>query len=272
MDRYAVLGNPVKHSRSPRIHQLFAQQLGIDMEYRSIHVELGSFTDTVRHFFLAGGRGVNITVPFKQEAFQLAEVHSQRALRAEAVNTLLLGKNNLYYGDNTDGVGLLRDLKRLSFPLQGRRILLLGAGGAARGVLAPLLEAGPAEVTVVNRDAGRAALLAHAFSDLGKVRSAAYGDLSGSYPVIINATSASLSGELPPLPEHILTQGGYAYDMMYGAQPTIFMHWALQAGAAEVHDGLGMLVEQAAEAFFLWRHQRPDTAPVLAQLRAELVV
>ncbi len=150
--------------------------------------------------------------------------------------------------------------------------LFSGAGGAARGVLAPLLEAGPAEVTVVNRDAGRAALLAHAFSDLGKVRSAAYGDLSGSYPVIINATSASLSGELPPLPEHILTQGGYAYDMMYGAQPTIFMHWALQAGAAEVHDGLGMLVEQAAEAFFLWRHQRPDTAPVLAQLRTELMV
>jgi len=270
-DLYAVIGNPVAHSKSPQIHAVFAQQTGEDIEYGRLLVPLEGFSDAVKQFRAAGGRGLNVTVPFKEEGYRLATLHSERARTAEAVNTLRFDAGAIY-GDNTDGAGLVRDIRdNLGFAIAGRRILLLGAGGAARGVIAPLLAEGPKDLTIANRTLERAAVLERHFAPhFGPgVRASAYDALSGSrFDIVVNATSSSLAGPLPPLPRGVFAAGSLAYDMMYGRGLTPFLDWARGEGAALTADGLGMLIEQAAESFFVWRGVRPHTATVLASLRA----
>lgn len=275
---YAVIGNPVAHSRSPQIHTLFAAQTGIQLRYERLPAPLDGFRDTVRRFFLDGGSGLNVTVPFKLEAFDLAQTHlSARARLAGAVNTLSWRDGTLH-GCNTDGVGLVSDLRRLGARLSGGRVLLVGAGGAARGVLQPLTEAGCAEIRVVNRNAARAVeLLAslHA-SGLRTDTLLQAGGLSeaarpGGWDVVINATASSLQDEAPALPGSLYAPDALAYDMMYGARATAFMRQAHADGAARSADGLGMLVGQAAESFFIWHGVRPDSSPVLLTLRTELL-
>ncbi|MCB1942789.1 MAG: shikimate dehydrogenase [Candidatus Accumulibacter sp.] len=267
-DRYCVLGNPVGHSKSPLIHHAFAVQCRQPMSYQAILAPIDGFADSVRRFVAEGGRGANVTVPFKEQAFQLANRLSSRATVAGAVNTLLFDGDAMV-GDNTDGAGLLRDLTlNLAFPLAGRRVLLLGAGGAARGVDAPLLDEGPAALVIANRSAARAEDLARHFATTATVVGGDYQALAGeSFDLVINATSASLAGELPPLPPGIFAAGSLAYDMMYGDGARPFLALADRQGAARLADGLGMLVEQAAEAFHFWRGVRPDSAPVIAMLR-----
>ena len=269
-DLYGVMGNPITHSKSPRIHRLFAQQTDQRLEYTAIHVDLGGLAQAVGNFDASGGKGLNITVPFKQEAWALVDTRSARAERAGAVNTIKF-ENDQRYGDNTDGVGLVNDLTlNHRLDLQGQRILLMGAGGAARGVLAPLLECQPAQLVIVNRTPDKAVEMAAAFADLGKLQGCGYHELEGQqFDLVINATAASLQGELPPLPDMLLGKAVVCYDMMYG-NVTPFMQWAQTHGAVRVLDGLGMLVEQAAESFYLWRGVRPQTAPVIALLRSEL--
>jgi shikimate dehydrogenase len=271
-DRYAVFGNPIGHSKSPAIHARFARQTGQDIAYEALLAPFDEFVMSVRAFVAAGGRGANVTVPFKEEAFRLATRRTPRAELAGAVNTLLFGEQEIL-GDNTDGAGLMRDLTvNLGCAVQGRRVLLLGAGGAARGALAPLLEARPAALLIANRTPGKAVDLVRQFvgvSAMDRMLGCAYPDLAGqTFDLVINATSASLSDELPPLPPGIFAAGSLAYDMMYGQGRTPFLAFAQQQGAAYLADGLGMLVEQAAEAFFVWRGVRPDAAPVMAWLRA----
>ena len=270
-DRYCVLGNPVAHSRSPAIHAQFAAQSGQDLVYEALLAPLDGFADTVRTFIAAGGKGANVTVPFKEEAFRLCTRRSPRAERAGAVNTLVFAADEIS-GDNTDGAGLVRDIEvNLGFSLAGKRILLLGAGGAARGVIAPLLACQPASLMIANRSADKAQGLAQQFSDLAAVDAGNFAKtVGGSFDVVINATSASLAGEALPLPAGIFAPGSLAYDMMYGKGETPFLALARAQGAAHRADGLGMLVEQAAEAFLVWRGVRPDSAPVLAALRTQL--
>lgn len=270
-DQYAVMGNPITHSKSPRIHTLFAEQTSQRLEYTAIHVDLGGFAQAVGNFDAAGGKGLNITVPFKQEAWQLVNTRSERAERAGAVNTIKFEKNQLF-GDNTDGVGLVNDLLiNNQIALTGKRILLMGAGGAARGVLAPLLAEKPTELVIANRTVDKAVELATAFADLGSIKGLGYDDLDEQrFDIIINATAASLQGQLPPLPDTILAEKACCYDMMYGAEPTTFMQWGSSNGADKVLDGLGMLVEQAAESFYIWRGVRPDSSSVISLLREEL--
>jgi len=270
MERYAVMGNPIAHSKSPRIHTLFAQQTKQDLEYTAILVELDGFEDAVAGFLADGGKGLNITVPFKEAAWALAHTRSPRAERAGAVNTLLLDQSGRHFGDNTDGAGLVRDLvSNHGAALQDRRVLLVGAGGAARGVLQPLLNENPALLVIANRTADKAIELARSFCELGRIEGCGLDNLEGnSFDIIINATAASLAGEVPALPVSIVTADCWCYDMMYGDQPTAFMEWARAQGAARTLDGLGMLVEQAAESFYLWRRVRPDTRPVIEALRA----
>ncbi len=272
LDHYAVMGNPIGHSRSPMIHRLFAEQTGEALDYRAILVEPHDFAAAVARFRADGGKGLNVTVPFKEEAFELADRHSDRALRARAVNTLLLHADGTIEGDNTDGIGLLRDLvDNLGLSLAGRRIALLGAGGAARGILAPLLAAQPATLFIANRTAAKAAQLADDFTDLGPVHGGGFDALAGMpFDLVLNATAASLSGDLPPLPDNLLAPGACTYDLMYGREPTPFLRWAETHGATRRADGLGMLVEQAAESFQRWRGVMPATAPVIASVRAAL--
>ena len=263
-DRYAVFGHPIAHSKSPQIHAAFARQTGQDMRYEAILAPLDGFDASVAAFIAAGGRGANVTVPFKEEAYRLADTLSPRAQRAGAVNTLVFADGRIE-GDNTDGAGLVADLvDNLHRPLAGQRVLLLGAGGAARGVIEPILGKAPATLVIANRTVARAQELAALFG--GKIVACGFGAVEGTFDLVINATSASLSGELPPLPAHVFTHDTLAYDMMYG-RDTPFLAMARGLGAATA-DGLGMLVEQAAEAFFRWRGVRPDTAPVIASLRA----
>lgn len=270
-DRYAVIGHPVSHSRSPFIHGEFAKQTAQQLEYGTIDAEPAAFEATVREFFAGGGKGLNVTVPHKEAAFHLAAELTPRAQRAGAVNTLAIGRNGLL-GDNTDGAGLARDLlNNHRVTIAGRRVLLLGAGGAARGVLAPLLGLRPAELTIANRTVARAEELAQAFGDLGLLRAVGYAALDNEpFDIVINATAASLAGEVPPLPPGIVDARSICYDMAYGRDETAFVRWAHERGVARALDGLGMLVEQAAESFFLWRGLRPDTASVLSQLVAQL--
>lgn len=264
-DRYCVFGNPIAHSKSPLIHTRFALQTGQDMRYESILAPTDDFAGTVAAFVVNGGRGANVTVPFKEEAHQLANRLTPRAERAGAVNTLSFDASGAI-GDNTDGAGLLADLqKNLGRRMTGRRILLLGAGGAARGVIGPLLDAAPAALIVANRTADKARQLAARFGQ--QVQGCGYDELEGSFDIVINATSASLAGESLPLPLGAFAADSLAYDMMYG-RDTPFLALARSRGAAHCADGLGMLVEQAAEAFFVWRGIRPDTGPLLAELRA----
>ena len=270
VDRYAVMGNPVQHSLSPLIHAWFAEQTHQALVYEAIEVPLDGFPEAVARFQAEGGRGLNVTVPFKEAAWELADERSARAEEAGAVNTLVLRGDGGRYGDNTDGVGLVRDLERLGWPLAGRRLLVLGAGGAVRGVLGPLLATAPGEVVIANRTLARAEGLVARFAGRGALAARRFEDLDGAaFDVVINGTSASLAGELPPLPEACV-HGACVYDMMYGARPPPFLEWAAQAGARHSADGLGMLVEQAAEAFFVWRGVRPQTAQVLLDLRERL--
>ncbi|RMD79232.1 MAG: shikimate dehydrogenase [Gammaproteobacteria bacterium] len=266
------MGNPIRHSLSPRIHTLFAEQTGERIEYLAILVEPGGFRQAVDQFVAEGGKGINVTVPFKREAYELADGCSERARRAGAANTLIIEGGGLIKADNTDGVGLVRDLREnLGWELEGRELLLLGAGGAARGVLGPLLEALPKRLVVANRTPDTAELLAEEFADLGPVSGCGLPDLAGErFDLVIHATSAGLQGQVPELPEDLDLRGTACYDLQYGPQPTPFLRWARGRGAGPLVDGLGMLVEQAAESFWLWRQVRPRTRPVLETLRAEL--
>jgi len=271
-DFYAVVGNPIGHSKSPAIHAAFAQQTGQDLSYEARLFELEQFAEQANTFFCAGGKGLNITVPFKLDAWQFADILSKRAERAGSVNTLIQGKDDKIYGDNTDGVGLVRDIKHNHRgSIAGKRVLVLGAGGAVRGVLAIILAEKPSCLVIANRTVAKAQALAEEFADLAKISAVSFDDLAGQqFDLVVNGTAASLQGDLPPLPDAILASDAWCYDMMYGADETPFNAWARAQGAAKTMDGLGMLVEQAAESFFMWRHVRPDTVPVIAQLRAQL--
>ncbi len=262
-DKYCVFGNPIGHSKSPIIQMAFARQTGQEIEYRAILAPTDGFADAVDAFIAEGGKGANVTLPFKQEAFQLATRLTVRAEQAGAVNTLVFNDNEVV-GDNTDGVGLLRDIMiNLNYPIRGKRILLLGAGGAARGVVGPLLGEHPASLVIANRTVVRARSLAEHFASLGAVSGCGYEDLAGQvFDVVINATSASLSGTMPPLPEGIFAPGSLAYKMMYGLGDTPFRVFARNQGAGMISEGLGMLLEQAAESFYVWRGVRPDVRPV----------
>jgi len=266
-DRYAVIGNPIEHSKSPLIHTQFAQQTGQDMVYERILGDLEDFAGDVNDFVAEGGRGLNVTVPFKEKAFEQADELSARAQRAEAVNTQSFEGGRIH-GDNTDGVGLVRDLGcNHSFNFAGSRILLLGAGGASRGVLFPLLEENPAAITIANRTAAKALDLA-VLADNAKVRGCGLDALGGQqFDLVINGTAAGLRGKVPSIPDNCLAPGGWTYDMMYGSEPTAFVHWGREHAAGKALDGLGMLVEQAAESFRLWRGVMPDTEAVIRSLR-----
>lgn len=271
-DKYAVFGNPIKQSRSPAIHTAFAKQFDQAMQYRAVLVNLDGFAEATVNFFKSGGAGLNITVPFKREAFEFANQISDRASRAGAVNTLIQRPDGSIFGDNTDGIGLVRDMiANLGWRINGLRVLILGAGGAVRGVLEPLLREQPKELLVVNRTPERAGELAEEFADMGPLEGGGY-SLIGErqFDLIINGTSGSLTGEMPELPGSLLTERSCCYDMVYGPQPTVFMRWAAHHAVWAVADGLGMLVEQAAESFYLWRDLRPETGPVINQIRAAL--
>ncbi|SDT02511.1 shikimate dehydrogenase [Halopseudomonas litoralis] len=268
MDRYAVIGNPIAHSKSPLIHSMFARQTGEDLQYEALLAPLDDFSGTLRSF-LDEGLGVNITVPFKEQAWALVDKHTAAAERAGAVNTIKRMADGSLLGDNTDGKGLVRDIQHnAGLTLAGMRVLLVGAGGAARGVIQPLLQAGPAQLCVVNRTVEKAEQLAMLFKDLGPISAAGFEWIEEPVDLIINATSASLDSKLPPISPSLIRPGHtWCYDMMYASEATVFNRWAAEQGAARCIDGLGMLVEQAAEAFALWRGIRPDTSEVLAALR-----
>jgi shikimate dehydrogenase len=268
VDRYAVIGCPVGHSKSPRIHSAFAEQTGQRLSYTAIEVKANGVETFLRDFAAQSGRGANVTVPLKEEAFRTAAERSPRATRAMAVNTLWLDQDGLWHGDNTDGAGLVVDLtKNHDFIIRDRRVLILGAGGATRGILEPILAQRPASVVVANRTVSRALELVRHFTDAGPVEACGFLELSGEdFDLVINATSASLQGELLPLPDGLFKPGACAYDLMYGDAAAGFLSWCRKRGAAEALDGLGMLVEQAAESFFIWRGVRPETAPVIAAL------
>jgi len=269
-DQYAVIGNPIEHSKSPRIHAAFASQTGQDIHYDKLFVEQDCLAKAIADFRLQGGKGLNITVPFKNDAFDLADSLTERAQLAGAVNTLVLNDDGTLHADNTDGIGLVRDLTiNHGFNLKDARILLLGAGGAVQGVLLPLLQQQPAEVIIANRTVSKAEALCAKFSKYGKLSASSFEALNGkSFDGIINGTAASLQGEVPPLPDHILNDNSWCYDMMYGNEPTAFVRWGAEQGAAHSVDGLGMLVEQAAESFALWRGVQPKTTSVIKLLRA----
>jgi shikimate dehydrogenase len=268
-DRYAVIGHPIAHSRSPQIHRLFAQQCQQHLTYDAIDVAPEQLSAWVLQFFAAEGSGLNVTVPHKQALLTIPLHLSERARIAGAVNTLLRDAQGHLIGDNTDGIGLMRELtEKLRVSIASSRVLLLGAGGAARGVLCPLLQLKPSQLLIANRDSERASALAAAFVRFGPVHALSYADLQGSrFDLVINATAAGLQGDVPPLPDSLLA-GGHTvcYDLGYGEHETRFIHWARTHGAARSYMGLGMLIEQAAESFFLWRGVRPDTAPVRAAL------
>ena len=268
-DNYAVIGNPVAHSKSPLIHAAFAEQTGEDLRYGRLLGNLEDFAGDVRDFLAAGGLGLNVTLPFKEYAYRLADEVSERADAARAVNTLIKLKDGRLCGDNTDGAGLINDLVgNHGFQFRGTRVLLLGAGGAARGVLCPLLEAGPANLVVANRTAARAKTLVAELTHLGDSMACGLTELAGQrFDLVINATAAGLGGQNPSLPDDCLTADAWIYDMLYGNTATPFVLWGRKMGAAKALDGIGMLVEQAAESFYLWRGVRPDTAPIIARLR-----
>lgn len=266
MDHYAVLGNPIAHSKSPQIHALFAKQTQQEMSYQTMLVPLDGLANALKEFQAAGGKGVNITLPFKNEAFSLVDTHSERAQLAQAINTIKFNDDGSRFGDNTDGIGLVRDITlNLHFPITDKKILIMGAGGAVRGVIGPLLEQHPTELIIANRTLSKAVELANYFSKISPVKALGFQDLPHHYfDLIINATSASVAGETLDLPANLLLPNALCYDMMYG-RDTPFLAWGKSQGAT-VSDGLGMLVEQAAEAFYIWRGVRPDTRQILVQL------
>ncbi len=276
-DLYAVMGNPINHSKSPQIHTAFALETGEKIEYTAIHVDVGGFAQAVSHFQGHGGKGLNVTVPFKLDAWKLADSLTERAKRAGAVNTLILNKEGEIKGDNTDGVGLVNDIvDHLGWAIAQQRVLILGAGGASRGVIGPILDKKPETLYIANRTASKATELVRLFTDMKdeetqNIAAGGYDSLvDKQFDLIINATAASLHGEVPPLPDDILAPEGCCYDMMYAAQATTFMQWAAQHGAAQISDGLGMLVGQAAESFYVWRGVRPSMMPVIQNLKKSM--
>ena len=272
-DKYAVFGNPIDHSKSPDIHRQFAEQTGQFLSYEKQLVDPQGFEAAADAFFAGGGKGLNITVPFKQDAYAYVARTTPRARRAGAVNTLCLEADGTILGDTTDGVGLVSDIKHnLRWQIRHKKVLILGAGGAVRGVLEPLLEEQPQHIIIANRTVDKALQLAKGFAEFGYLLGCGFDMLDEQqFDVIISGTSASLQGELPPLPDCLINADGstVCYDMLYGAEPTPFMQWAAERGA-KVSDGLGMLVGQAAESFALWRGVRPETAPVISHLRTKL--
>lgn len=271
VDQYAVFGHPIGHSKSPRIHSLFAQQTGQSLSYMAQDVTADRFVATADEFFKQGGKGLNCTVPLKELAWQYADRLTERARLAKAVNTLARQDDGSIVGDNTDGIGLVNDLTvNHRIELAAARILILGAGGASRGIVGPLLERKPAYIVIANRTVAKAEAIAEEFSGLGAVASSDYSALDGrQFDLILNATSASLSAELPPLPDGLLHELGSCYDLAYGNRPTAFVEWGLEHRAVQSLDGLGMLVEQAAVAFFVWRGICPPTSGVIELLNHE---
>ncbi|ABV85369.1 shikimate dehydrogenase [Shewanella pealeana] len=269
-ERYAVFGNPIGHSKSPAIHSMFATETAQSLTYEAILAPIDAFEATFKEFVTNKGYGANVTVPFKEQAFALCDELSEQAKLAGAVNTLSVLADGKIRGDNTDGLGLVADLQRNLGSLTGLKVLLVGAGGAARGSVLPLLQAGIAKLSIVNRTQAKAEILAELFSSYGDVVSLPISHTGKSYDVIINSTSSSLSGEVPNISSDSITSQTVCYDMMYGKEPTSFNVWAKAQGAKQTVDGLGMLVGQAAESFNIWRKVRPSVEPVLTQLRAEL--
>ncbi len=270
-DRYAVFGHPIGHSKSPRIHALFAEQTGHNIHYAAQDVPGIQFDAAVSEFVSSGGKGLNCTVPLKQLAFQRADRRSERAERSRAVNTLTVRDDGMLDGDNTDGIGLIRDLTtHLGIGLRGSSILLLGAGGASRGIIGPLLAECPARLVIANRTPEKAIQLGNEFSRFGPINACSFNELTRHrFDLVINATAASLHNQLPPLPDGLLAPGACCYDLAYANEPTAFLLWGQRQNAARSVDGIGMLVEQAAEAFFIWRGVRPETRPVIELLNAE---
>ncbi len=270
-DQYAVFGHPIGHSKSPRIHRLFAELTSQAIRYEAQDVPAENFKSSVDNFFGSGGKGLNCTVPLKELAWQYADILTERARSGKAVNTLAKQSDGSILGDNTDGIGLVNDLTlNHGIRLAESRILVLGAGGATRGILAPLFEHNPHKITIANRTPAKAKIIASEFEAFGNIADSSFPSLKGqTFDLIINATSASLSGDLPPLPDSLLAENGCCYDLAYGNEPTAFVRWSQERHAHLSLDGLGMLVEQAAEAFFLWRGVRPETKPIIGLLNAE---
>lgn len=267
-DHYAVIGNPISHSKSPLIHTEFAQQTEQDLDYIAREMPLDNLELGLKQLQAEGFKGINITVPFKEIAWQLVENKSDHAQRAGAINTIVFNDDGSLYGDNTDGIGLCRDLTdNNQVELTGKRVLLLGAGGAARGVIEPLLSYSPQQLIIANRTASKAQGLAKLFNEFGTISGIGFDEITGTFDVVINATSASLHGEVPPLPDTLLNDNACCYDMMYSNTDTAFIIWAKQYGAAKTIDGLGMLVEQAAEAFRVWRGVKPTTQNIINNIR-----
>jgi len=272
MDKYLVFGNPIKQSRSPNIHRAFANSTNQQIEYDRQLSQVEQFENDVKTFFAQGGKGANVTAPFKEQALLLSDKLTDRAKLAEAVNTLSFIDGKIY-GDNTDGIGLVQDLLRHNVVLKNSNILILGAGGAAKGVVLPILEQEPAKIVIANRTVSKAEKICQQFDSFSdkKLHACGFDNLQdGSFDIIINATSASLSGQFPAIPSSNITDRTACYDMVYGATLTPFLQWAEQQGAAKVIDGLGMLVGQAAESFNIWRKVKPDVESVLKTLRAEM--
>nr|WP_319555401.1 shikimate dehydrogenase [uncultured Vibrio sp.] len=270
VDRYAVFGNPIGHSKSPFIHTLFARQTNQSLTYTAECAPVDGFIEAVNVFFAEGGKGCNVTLPFKEQAYQFATRLTERAQLAGAVNTLKKLDDGEIIGDNTDGAGLVQDLLQHQVVLEGARILIIGAGGAARGVIKPLLDQKPASLTITNRTFTKAEELAELFSGYGPVSAKEMSSITQEYDVIINSTSASLSGELPEISSAIFAPNSTSYDMMYGSGDTKFNQWAKEHGAIHAYDGLGMLVGQASESFMLWRGLRPGAKQILRELRKNL--
>jgi shikimate dehydrogenase len=270
-DLYAVFGNPIAQSKSPIIHAEFAKQTAQDLQYTKELIPLDAFAESVKQFFTQhNAKGLNITVPFKVDAFNLVDELTPRAKIAGAINFIAKQTNGKLLGDNTDGIGMVKDMLNLGWTIKNKRVLILGAGGAVRGVLQPLLDQDPISITIANRTLSKAEELVQQFQS-EKMSAAEYSQLTGKeFDLIINGTSASLHGDLPPLPEKILSNTACCYDMMYGAEPTVFLKWALENNAAQIADGLGMLVNQAAEAFYLWRGAKPEVTSVIYLLRNKL--
>jgi shikimate dehydrogenase len=272
LDNYAVFGNPVEHSKSPAIHTAFAKANDEKMSYKRQHIDIGAFEKEAHKFFKSGGKGLNVTVPFKLNAYNFAEKLTQRAKIAGAVNTLSVSYDGKIQGDTTDGIGITRDIvNNLGWAINGKTVLVLGAGGAVRGILQPILELLPQNVVVANRTIEKALKLSKTFANMGNLLGCDFQMLGGQqFDVVINGTSAALSNTILPLPEGLLSKNAVCYEMMYGSQQSIFLEWAKNNGAAKVSDGLGMLVEQAAESFYVWRGVRPETRAIVSMLKKQI--
>ena len=269
MDNYGVVGNPIKHSKSPEIHQLFAKQVEHDILYHRIPATDENFTSVLEEFFKKGGKGLNITLPFKEKAFRFADSCTDNAQSCHSVNTLTFSEDGRAHGDNTDGIGLINDLKNNDILLENKEVLILGAGGATRGIVPVLFKNGVGSITLYNRTAEKAELLQEEFMPFGEIQSLSSDDLTGGFGLVINATSASLDGVIPDIPDNVVSNA-VCYDLAYSYGETSFLNWAKKNGSAKNLQGLGMLVEQAAESFYIWRGVRPRTSEVVNKLRSGL--